>query len=87
VTLQEATRSLLAAIESGDLDAIALALEARGRVIWDGAIASPEDVEEGERACRALAALKQTWAFDSARLGHIQSLFSSPADPHIDLRG
>jgi hypothetical protein len=72
MTLQDATDRATAAIEAGNLDALARALKARRRALDSGERPTIEIFEAGERAIRALKALAQRAAFDSARLGQIK---------------
>ena len=85
MTFEQATAALLAAIEAEDLGAVAQALDQRQAAIH-AALASgrqpPRDsVEEGNRACNALVALKHRWALESARLAQLRSGFVRPAEP------
>lgn len=76
MTLKQATDQVSAAIESGDLDELKRALEARRWALKSGEKpsieTSKETFETGERALAALKALAQRTAFDSARLGQIK---------------
>ena len=71
MTLKQATDRANAAIEAGDLEALARALAARRKALESGEKATIEVFEAGERALRGLTVLAQQAAFDSARLGQI----------------
>lgn len=90
MTLAQASTALLAAIEAGDLAAIAQALAQREIAIRDTQEPTQADLDAGERARAALQALQQRWAFESARLTQVQHGFGyvqpSP-DPQIVCRG
>jgi hypothetical protein len=75
-TASEAMRAIFAALESEDLDALALAIEERGRWIESGAGPSVAELEEGDRAWRAIEALKQRWALEHARLQQVREGFA-----------
>jgi len=72
MTLKQATDCVNAAIEAGDLDALARALVSRRKALESGEKPTLEIVEAGERAMRTLKALAQRSAFDCARLGQIK---------------
>jgi hypothetical protein len=72
MTLKEATDRASAAIEAGNLEALARALTARRKAMESGEKPTIEIVEAGERMVRSLNALAQRAAFDSARLGQIK---------------
>jgi len=87
MTFEQATAALLAAIEAEDLGAVARALDQRQAAI-QAAIAAgaqpPRDtVEEGNRACNALVALKHRWALESARLAQLRSGFIRPTETSV----
>ena len=77
MTLEQATDAVLAAIEAEDLGALAQALEMRAEAIRATAAPSPEAIEGGERASRALQSLQQRLAAESARLNQIQGGYGS----------
>jgi hypothetical protein len=72
MTLKQATDRANAAIDAGNLDALTRALTARRNALESGEKPTIEIFEAGERAVRALKALAQRVAFDSARLGQIK---------------
>jgi hypothetical protein len=72
LTLKETTDRVNAAIEAGNLDALARALKARREALVSGETPTLGVFEAGERAILALKALAQRAAFDSARLGQIK---------------
>ena len=89
MTLEQATAALSAAIEAEDLGAVARALAERASAIEAGAAPTKETVEAGERAARAIKALKHKWALESARLSQLQSGFAQEQErePFHDLVG
>jgi hypothetical protein len=72
MTLKQATDRANAAIEAGDLEALARALAARRKALASGEKPAIEVFEAGERTLHSLKALAQRTAFDSARLGQIK---------------
>ena len=72
MTLKEATDRATAAIEAGNFDALARALEARRAALKSGEKPTIQVFEAGESAIGTLKALAQRTAFDSARLGQIK---------------
>ena len=90
MTLEQATNAVLMAIDAEDLTALAHALDAREAALRDTAKPSQEAQAAGEAACLALAALKQRWAAEEARLHQMQSAFAAAAEvepTHIALHG
>lgn len=86
----EVMRAIFAAIESEDLDALARAIEERGRLIEGGLTPTLEEIEEGDRACRAIEALKQRWAMEHARLQQIREGFAlreEEEEAHLSWQG
>lgn len=75
-TSSEAMRAIFAAIESEDLDALAQAVEERGKWIEGGGGLTDDELAAGERACRAIEALKLRWALEHARLQQIREGFA-----------
>jgi hypothetical protein len=72
MTLQEATGRASAALDAGDLTALAAALQARRKAIRSGEVPTLEAFEAGERLLARLRDFAQRTAFESARLGQIQ---------------
>lgn len=72
MTLKESADRAGAALEAGDLEALARALEARKRALEAGEKPTLEVFAAGERLLRGLLALQQRAACESARLGQIQ---------------
>jgi hypothetical protein len=70
--LKQATELAAAALEAGDLKALAQALAARKKALKSGETPTREIFEAGEKLLRGLLALQQRAAFESARLGQIQ---------------
>jgi hypothetical protein len=73
VPLKEATDRAGAALDAGDLEALALALKARRQALQAGDRPTLEAFESGERLLRGLLLLQQKAAFENARLGQIRS--------------
>jgi hypothetical protein len=73
MTLKQATDQAAAAIQAGDLDALALALAARRAALESGEKPTVEILESGGRALASLKALAQRTAFDNTRLSQIKS--------------
>jgi hypothetical protein len=70
--IEAATSRALHAAETGDLDELTRALQARGEAIASGQLPTPEIVASGERLRVSIELLKrEAWA-DSARLRRIQ---------------
>jgi hypothetical protein len=88
MTFEAATDRMFAAIQAGDLDELSRALHARAAAIRAGFTPTLETIETGERAMRALAALRRGLYFESARLRQLQRGVASPlaprARPHVD---
>jgi hypothetical protein len=97
MTLEDGTAWALAAMQAGDLDSLAHAIQARRHAI-ESAIASglppaphiiAEAIEAGERLCGALEALKRELNLESVRLQHWVDGFSreQARATRISLRG
>lgn len=91
MTLEQATRQMLEAIEAQDLKGLASALDARGVAIAAGSKPTLEILQAGERAASALAAWKQQIAFESARLDLLRAgiarTLSPRPNPRVNCRG
>ena len=72
MSLQEATERAAAALDAGDLTALAAALKARRKALRSGELPTVEAFEAGERLLARLRDFGQRSAFESARLGQIQ---------------
>jgi hypothetical protein len=59
MTFETATDRMFAAIESRDMDGLSRALQARAAAIEAGVTPTPEMIDSGERALRALAGLRK----------------------------
>jgi hypothetical protein len=88
MTLEQTTQAVLAAIESEDLGALARAIEDRAAALGATPQPNPGDFEAGERACRALEALKRRWAGEDSRLHQLQTgLVDASAPSSVVVRG
>jgi hypothetical protein len=83
MTFEAATERMFAAIQARDLDELSQALHARAAAIEAGVTPTPEMIDAGERALRALAALRKGLVFEISRL---RQLAPRPR-PHVDYRG
>lgn len=70
--LEQATATLLSAIEHQEFEDLPRVLEERGRLLAAGAEVTPRAAELGEAACRALVSLKQKLVLESSRLDQIR---------------
>ena len=79
--LREATDRAAAALEAGDIAALARAIEERRKAIRAGDEPTAEVLESGERLLHGLMAWQQRTAYESARLGQVQRYveFRKPA--------
>ncbi len=75
MTLAEATGRAAAALQAGDFEGVARALEARRAAIAAGEPPTAEVIEAGQRVLEALLELQRQAAFDSGRLGQIRRYF------------
>lgn len=91
MTLQQTTEMMHAALRDEDLDALGQALKARRAAVEAGGSPTLEDLQAGEFALAALAAMKRRWAAESARLEQVRASLAagidSPRSPHLDYRG
>ena len=92
MTLADSTRAMLEAIETEDMNALAIALEARAHLLRQGVSGSPEGfeaaLEAGTRALSQLERLKQRWAAEGARLQQLRLVIArEPSSPARVLHG
>jgi hypothetical protein len=91
MTFDEATAQMLAAIQARDLDALSRALRARAAAIEAGVEPTIQNIEEGERALRALKELKKGLVIESARLRQLEagvgSALAPRHRPRVDCKG
>ncbi|HLH41336.1 MAG TPA: hypothetical protein VKV74_00020 [Bryobacteraceae bacterium] len=73
MTLHQATQMMYDALRREDLDALGLALKARGAALQAGDSPALQDFHAGEFALAALAAMKRRWAAESARLDQVRA--------------
>jgi hypothetical protein len=81
MTFEAATGRVFAAIQSQDLDELSRALEARAAAIQAGVTPTVEMIEAGERALRALGALRKRLVLDSSRLRQIHTGLATSIAP------
>jgi hypothetical protein len=81
MTFEEATDQMFAAIQARDSDQISRALRARSAAIKTGVTPTLEMLDEGERALRALAALRRGLVLEISRLRQFQNGIASSLAP------
>jgi hypothetical protein len=72
MTIGDATDQANAALDAGDLTALAAALAARRKALRSGEVPTVEIFEAGEKLLGRLRDFGQRAAFESARLGQVQ---------------
>jgi len=80
MTLKESTVRAGAALEAGDLDALARALAERRKAFQAGERPAPDVYQSGQQLLRALLEYQQSLAYESARLGQIRRYVEGPPE-------
>lgn len=87
MNLEQASLAALEAARAGDLNSVAIALEARQRAIQAGETPTPLALYAGEQTSQLLREMTRHLRGDSERLRQLRQFTSPEGNSHIEVRG